>query len=214
MFYTAPAPPSALSSFCKPLCRTRQAPPAYFFSSTHIPILQLMRCPMISFCFTIRFVTSHIRTRICEVDSVKPRSLTSRHITLDAYGCPSSFIVPVRLSDLPTLVPALPHMVTGTQAQRATQLCPQVPPCRLSIELYVHVSLVASTGLMSAVHTMVCPWIPRGLHRLPVSVHSLLSIHAVSLTSYFPGVRPTSRTRFPLSAQSRPHPAPFRALGP
>ena len=131
---------------------------------------------MISFCFTIRFVTSHIRTRICEVDSVKPRSLTSRHITLDAYGCPSSFIVPVRLSDLPTLVPALPHMVTGTQAQRATQLCPQVPPCRLSIELYVHVSLVASTGLMSAVHTMVCPWIPRGLHRLPVSVHSLLSM--------------------------------------
>ena len=110
---------------------------------------------MISFCFTIRFVTSHIRTRICEVDSVKPRSLTSRHIMLDAYGCPSSFIVPVRLSDLPTLVPALPHMVTGTQAQRATQLCPQVPPCRLSIELYVHVSLVASTGLMSAVHTMV-----------------------------------------------------------
>ena len=139
---------------------------------------------------------------------------TSSQETLDAYGCPSSFMVPrLQLSDLPTLVPALPHMVTGTQAQQATRLCPQVS-CRLSIELYVHGSPVDSTGPMSAVHTMVCPWIPRGLHRSPVSVHSLLSIHAVSLTSYFPGVRPTSRTRFPLSAQSRPHPAPFRALGP
>ena len=130
-------------------------------------------------------------------------------LSLDAYGCHSRYIVPSpQLSDLPTLVPLLPHMVTGTQAQRATRLCPQVS-CRLSIELYVHGSPVDSPGLMSAVHTLVCPWTPQ-----VACIRPFPAVHAVSLTSYFPGVHPTSRTRFPLSAQSRLHPAPFRALGP
>ena len=105
-------------------------------------------------------------------------------LSLDAYGCPSRYIVPSpQLSDLPTLVPVLPHMVTGTQTQRATRLCPQVS-CRLSIELYVHGSPVDSPGLMSAVHTMVCPC---GLHRSPVSVHSLLSMLPYPSHPIFPG---------------------------
>ena len=151
----------------------------------------------------------------CKLDWRKTRSLILRDIRLCACGCPGSFIVPrPQLSDLPTLVPALPHMVTGTQAQRATQLCPQVS-CRLSI------------------HRAVCPWVSRRLHRSHVGcpyngmsvdplwtpqvacIRPFPAVHAVSFTSYFPGVHPTSRqTRFPLSAQSRPHPAPFRALGP
>ena len=121
--------------------------------------------------------------------------------------------------DLPTLVSALSHLVTGAHAQQAAQLCPQVPclvsagplvPCSLSVHRAV-CPCVSSTGVVLAVHTMVCPWIP---HVFSVSV-SAPSCPA-SFPSHFPEeVCPrTSRTRFPLSAQSRPHPAPFMALGP
>ena len=122
---------------------------------------------------------------------------TSSQETLDAYGCPSSFIVPVRLSDLPTLVPALPHMVTGTQAQRATLLCPQpVVPCRLSI------------------HRAVCPWVSCRLRRSHVGCPhngmsvdpswtpqvACISVHTTALTSHFPAWsihRPGPDSHFP-----------------
>ena len=67
--------------------------------------------------------------------------------TLDAYGCPSSFMVPrPQLSDLPTLVPALPHMVTGRYPGPAG-------------------NSAVSTGLVLAVHRAVCPWVSCRLHR-------------------------------------------------
>ena len=98
------------------------------------------------------------------------------------------------------------HMVTGTQAQRATLLCPQpVVPCRLSI------------------HRAVCPWVSCRLRRSHVGCpHNGMSVDPSTGCLYlrpYHGpdipfsrlVHPPSRTRFPLSAQSRPHPAPFRA---
>ena len=70
--------------------------------------------------------------------------------------------------DLPTLVSVPSHLVTGAHAQQAAQLCPQVPclvsagplvPCSLSVHRAV-CPCVSSTGVVLAVHTMVCPWIP------------------------------------------------------
>ena len=122
--------------------------------------------------------------------------------------------------DLPTLVSAPSHLVTGAHAQQAAQLCPQVPclvsagplvPCSLSVHRAV-CPCVSSTGIMSAVHTMVCPWIPH-VFSVSVSAPSMPCVLPIPFSRR--GLCPrTSRARFPLSAQSRPHPAPFMALGP
>ena len=89
------------------------------------------------------------------------------------------------------------HMVTGTQAQRATLLCPQpVVPCRLSI------------------HRAVCPWVSCRLRRSHVGCPhngmsvdpswtpqvACISVHTTALTSHFPAWsihRPGPDSHFP-----------------
>ena len=88
-------------------------------------------------------------------------------------------------------------MVTGTQAQRATLLCPQpVVPCRLSI------------------HRAVCPWVSCRLRRSHVGCPhngmsvdpswtpqvACISVHTTALTSHFPAWsihRPGPDSHFP-----------------
>ena len=106
--------------------------------------------------------------------------------------------------DLPTLVSALSHLVTGAHAQQAAQLCPQVPclvsagplvPCSLSVHRAV-CPCVSSTGIVLAVHTMVCPWIPHVFRLCPV--HALRPSHPIfqkrSLSKNVTGQIPTFRT--------------------
>ena len=66
-----PRPPHHPASLPSANRCAESAPPAYFFSSTHI--LQLMRCTNISFCFGIRFVVSQIVTLEFHCEDLFPR---------------------------------------------------------------------------------------------------------------------------------------------